>query len=137
MNVEKRIAKLERDLKYWTTAFLAVVLLLLFVAMDKTDVPDVLMARSFQLISEDGSVTGTFETDSLGTRMVILNEVGNHVAQIAEHDESGAMLLSAADGTPGVMAFANIDEFDHGIISTYTRAGLSLWTSTYGELPEE
>lgn len=137
MNVEKRITKLERELRYWRLAVVAPVLLVLLIATDKPAVPDVVKARSFEVVSDDGTARGVFGIDSIGTRLVIMNELGNVVVEIAEHEESGALVLSASDGTPGVIAFGSIDEFDHGIIGTYTRAGVSLWTSTYGELPEE
>jgi hypothetical protein len=83
-----RINGIERELRIWrvagTIAILSTVLLITAAASSKLEVPDVIQAREFQLVGEDGEVRAELKT------------LGNNNTQLRLYDGSGKSEVSIA-----------------------------------------
>ena len=129
MNVEQRLAKLERTSRYWR--FTAVALGLTLVAItamgladDAEQVPDVIKARRFEVVNEQGTPQVILsQHEQLGGAIGTYNPQGERVVLISLNATGVGGVINTFDGKGGKLVEIGAAEGRGGAIATYDGKG--------------
>ena len=132
MNIEQRLAKLERTSRYWR--FTAVALGLTLVAItamgladDAEQVPDVIRARRFEVVNEQGTPQVILsQHEQLGGAIGTYNPQGERVVLISLNATGVGGVINTFDGKGGELVSIGTTEDGAGAVSTFDGKGWEL-----------
>ena len=109
-----RLSTLERELRWWRrlgVATLAVAILTTCVAANgEPEVPELIKAKEFQLIGDEGQVVATLETAGPMTRLRISHKTGAPGLVLGVNSDSSGLYLD----TDGNKSMVNIEASSEG-----------------------
>ena len=121
--IEKRVEKLESKLRFYQLAFIATIFVagfFIFTAFKNNVAPDLIQAKEFQVVDDNGKVLVSMKKDTTGGGHVnIYNQAGTSVLYMNAGYQGGRIALSDNNGNSGMVA-AITDE-GHGVLNVYNK----------------
>ncbi|HSU27349.1 MAG TPA: hypothetical protein VLJ68_03145 [Chitinophagaceae bacterium] len=123
-DIEKRLLKLESKLRIYQIAFIGLLLGTGFMFLTgfgkKPVATDLVQAKEFQVVNDNGKVLMSLKKDSTGGgRISIYNNSGVNVLMMHSAIKGGRMSITAHDGNSGIVAA--ITEDNHGVLNVYNK----------------
>ena len=129
MTIEERFERLERtNRRYrWGITLVIFAAMIVGAAAAGDDVPDVIRARKFEVVNEDGKSVVVMQSWKLGGWVHVTGNKGNLTFSISHTDDGdGAVRMLSHKGTQLVILTATDD--GNGLVHTYLAKGTPLVT---------
>jgi hypothetical protein len=97
LHIEKRLEKLERKIRLYQFAFVSIILLgglITITAFKKNTVPDLIQAKEFQVVDDDGKVFVSIKKGYGSGDIAVYNLIGTDIIHLLKSDAGTGVILT-------------------------------------------